>query len=71
MSTHPKALEVADDDSWFKSSYSDETGGTCVEVAHLTPAPAYIGIRDSKFPEGPALLLPPQAFTALLDHLRS
>ncbi|WP_443045991.1 DUF397 domain-containing protein [Streptomyces sp. GQFP] len=26
--------------TWFKSSYSDETGGTCVEVAHLTPTPA-------------------------------
>ncbi|WP_412180776.1 DUF397 domain-containing protein [Streptomyces sp. ADMS] len=26
--------------AWFKSSYSDDQGGTCVEVAHLTPPPA-------------------------------
>ncbi|MDX2542768.1 DUF397 domain-containing protein [Streptomyces sp. WI04-05B] len=69
MSTHHSALELADDDSWFKSSYSDETGGTCVEVAHLTPT--RIGVRDSKHPQGPALLFPPEAFAALLDHLRS
>ncbi|MEW2120517.1 DUF397 domain-containing protein [Streptomyces sp. NPDC005474] len=54
--------------TWFKSSYSDETGGTCVEVAHLTPA--YIGVRDSKHPEGPALTLPPSAFAAFVSHVR-
>lgn len=58
-------------DAWFKSSYSDQTGGTCVEVAHLAPTPARIAIRDSKRPDGPTLLLPPEAFTALLDHVRS
>ncbi|MGY1499082.1 DUF397 domain-containing protein [Streptomyces sp. QTS52] len=69
MSTHRNAPDGA----WFKSSYSDETGGTCVEVAYLTPTPtpARIALRDSKFPEGPALLLPPEAFAALLDHVRS
>ncbi len=67
MSTHRNAPDGA----WFKSSYSDETGGTCVEVAHLTPTPARIAIRDSKHPQGPALLLPPEAFAALLDHVRS
>lgn len=55
---------------WFKSSYSSEAGGNCVEVAHLTPA--RIGVRDSKHPQGgPTLLLPPKAFAALLTHLRS
>jgi hypothetical protein len=66
MTTHP--LSEA---TWHKSSYSNDSGGNCVEVAHLTPTHACIALRDSKFPEGPALLLPPQAFTALLDHLRS
>lgn len=55
---------------WFKSSYSSDAGGSCVEVADLTSAYARIGVRDSKHPEGPALLLAPQAFAALLDHLR-
>ncbi|MGW1719367.1 DUF397 domain-containing protein [Streptomyces sp. NPDC002156] len=65
MSTHHNG-------TWFKSSYSDETGGTCVEVAHPTPAHPRIGVRDSKHPQGgPTLLLPPKAFAALLTHLRS
>ncbi|NEC90511.1 DUF397 domain-containing protein [Streptomyces sp. SID12501] len=67
MSTHRNAPDGA----WFKSSYSDETGGTCVEVAHLTPTHTRIAVRDSKHPQGPALLLPPEAFVALLDHVRS
>lgn len=54
---------------WFKSSYSSEAGGNCVEVAPLNPT--HIGVRDSKNPEGPTLLLPPKAFAALLTHLRS
>lgn len=68
MSTHRKALELVDEGAWFKSSYSDQTGGNCVEVANV--APVTIALRDSKNPQGPALLLPPQAFSALLDHVR-
>ncbi|MFI1354792.1 DUF397 domain-containing protein [Streptomyces sp. NPDC020898] len=55
---------------WFKSSYSSDAGGNCVEVANLSSAYARIGVRDSKSPESPALLLPPEAFSALLDHVR-
>lgn len=55
--------------TWHKSSYSNDSGGNCVEVAHLTPA--RIALRDSKQPQGPTILLSPNAFTALLDHLRS
>ncbi|WP_412180777.1 DUF397 domain-containing protein [Streptomyces sp. ADMS] len=33
--------------------------------------PARIAVRDSKHPQGPALLLPPEAVAALLDHVRS
>ncbi|GAA3902497.1 hypothetical protein GCM10023084_63700 [Streptomyces lacrimifluminis] len=54
---------------WFKSSYSSDAGGSCVEIATL--ASAHVALRDSKFPQGPALLLPPEAFAALLDHVRS
>ena len=38
--------------SWYKSSYSQH-GGDCVEVAHGTDA---VGVRDSKEPDGPALV---------------
>ncbi|MBW8740858.1 MAG: DUF397 domain-containing protein [Streptomyces turgidiscabies] len=70
MSEHRKTLEPVDEGAWFKSSYSDQTGGNCVEVAHLTPTHARIAVRDSKHPEGPALTLPPSAFTAFVSHVR-
>jgi hypothetical protein len=38
--------------SWHKSSYSNGSGGACVEVAELGTTRA---IRDSKNPTGPAL----------------
>jgi hypothetical protein len=53
--------------TWRKSSHSDETGGHCVEVAHLSDA---IGIRDSKAPEGEQLELPVRLFATLLDDLK-
>ncbi|WP_329218792.1 DUF397 domain-containing protein [Streptomyces sp. NBC_01485] len=69
MTTHHNALELADTGAWFKSSYSDQTGGSCVEVANLIPTHARVAVRDSKFPSGPALLLPPVAFTTFVDHV--
>ncbi|MFD9907035.1 DUF397 domain-containing protein [Streptomyces sp. NPDC059063] len=57
--------------SWFKSSYSDGTGQNCIEVADLTPHPAGgVGIRDSKNPDGPALLLGLPAWKAFVAHAR-
>ncbi|MBF6211091.1 DUF397 domain-containing protein [Nocardia puris] len=52
---------------WFKSSYS-KTGGDCVEVAHLDGA---VGVRDSKNPTGPALILAPAEWDAFLAGTRS
>ena len=48
--------------TWRKSSYSNGTGGSCVEFAVLSRAAGdqhCIAVRDSKDPRGPAL-----AFTA-------
>ncbi|MEY9488858.1 hypothetical protein RKD26_004652 [Streptomyces calvus] len=51
--------------TWRKSSYSGDTGGSCVEVAHIPDSgPA---VRDSKNPLGPILSLGPAAFTHFLD----
>ncbi|MEU5699115.1 DUF397 domain-containing protein [Streptomyces aurantiacus] len=54
--------------SWRKSSYSNSEGGECVEIADshspLTP------VRDSKRPEGPALLVAAPAWTAFVGHLK-
>jgi hypothetical protein len=44
--------------TWRKSSYSNGSGGSCVEIAVLPPTADddhAIAIRDSKDPHGPAL----------------
>ena len=46
--------------TWRKSSYSNGTGGSCVEFAVLSRAAGDqhdIAVRDSKDPRGPALTL--------------
>jgi hypothetical protein len=56
---------------WRKSSYSNGTGGSCVEIAMLTVAAGEhdIAVRDSKDPHGPALTFTARqwrAFTAAI-----
>ncbi|MEU8567146.1 DUF397 domain-containing protein [Streptomyces pathocidini] len=53
---------------WFKSSYSDNQGGACVEGARL--GDGAMAVRDSKDPHGPALTFSGGAWTALLADLR-
>ncbi|MFG2224806.1 DUF397 domain-containing protein [Streptomyces sp. NPDC048644] len=52
-------IEVAEDfpgaASWRKSSYSNSSGGECVEV--LDNLPGIVPVRDSKVPDGPALVM--------------
>ncbi|GCB53250.1 DUF397 domain-containing protein [Streptomyces sp. NL15-2K] len=57
------------EEAWFKSSYSDDQGGNCVEVVNL-PTHTSVAVRDSKLPHGPIVTLPPDAFAAFVDHLR-
>lgn len=52
-------------DAWFKSSYSSG-GEQCIEVADLRRSLASIAVRDSKNPDGPALLLSPEQFARLV-----
>lgn len=56
-----------DDVTWRKSRRSNDQGGECVEVATLAEV---VGLRDSKDPEGPRLLLDPSAFRTLLTNLK-
>ena len=54
-------------DAWFKSSYSSG-GEQCFEVADLRrTAYASIAVRDSKAPDGPALLFGPEQFAAFAE----
>ncbi|MFJ8973975.1 MULTISPECIES: DUF397 domain-containing protein [Streptomyces] len=48
---------------WFKSSYSSDSGGDCVEVA---TCPHAVHVRDSKVPDGPAFAVAPDAWSAFL-----
>ncbi|MGW1621775.1 DUF397 domain-containing protein [Streptomyces sp. NPDC002172] len=53
---------------WFKSSYSNEDGGNCVEVADNIPG--LVPVRDSKSPQGPVLVLPATAWTPFVAFLK-
>jgi hypothetical protein len=55
--------------TWRKSSYSNDSGGNCVEIANLIPTHARVAVRDSKHPHGPTLTLPPEAFASFVAHL--
>ncbi|WP_328914142.1 MULTISPECIES: DUF397 domain-containing protein [unclassified Streptomyces] len=54
---------------WRKSSYSGNEGGSCVEVLdhHTVGVP----VRDSKNPHGPALVLPPAAWSSFLTAVKT
>ncbi|MFE7316395.1 DUF397 domain-containing protein [Streptomyces sp. NPDC057555] len=49
--------------TWWKSSYSD-SGAQCVECGVLDAAT--VAVRDSKDPQGPALLLTREQMTAFV-----
>ncbi|WP_454198055.1 DUF397 domain-containing protein [Nocardia sp. Marseille-Q1738] len=48
---------------WFKSSYSGSQSD-CVEVAWLSASK--VGVRDSKYPTGPALVFTPGEWDAFM-----
>ena len=50
---------------WFKSSYSGDEGGECVEVA---ASPAAIHVRDSKDQQGPQLSFSPAEWAAFVSY---
>jgi hypothetical protein len=54
--------------AWRKSTYSGGQGGDCVEVADGLPV---VPVRDSKDPEGPALIFPAAAWTAFITDLKA
>lgn len=64
MTTTADALSGAD---WFKSSYSNDHGGACVEGAHLPGGT--MAVRDSKNPHGPSCILTGGAWTTFVHAL--
>ncbi|MFI1186883.1 DUF397 domain-containing protein [Streptomyces californicus] len=51
--------------AWRSSSYSNEEGGNCVQVADGFPG--VVPVRDSKNPHGPSLALTADAWTAFIS----
>ncbi|WP_030908540.1 DUF397 domain-containing protein [Streptosporangium amethystogenes] len=66
---------------WFKSSFSGDNGGNCVEVAelrdiadgpdHKAEHPALIAVRDSKDPDGPKLFFTPAEWDAFVSGVKA
>ncbi|MFJ7238748.1 DUF397 domain-containing protein [Streptomyces olivaceus] len=54
--------------TWRKSSYSNQDGGACVEVA--PGLPSLVPVRDSKDPARGALLFASPAWAAFVDGVR-
>ncbi|QPP06208.1 DUF397 domain-containing protein [Streptomyces bathyalis] len=68
---------------WVRSSYSDNEGGECVEVAwrkssysdsegancvEVADATSSVHVRDSKDPQGPQLTVPRSGWTQFLQY---
>ncbi|MFI8093077.1 DUF397 domain-containing protein [Streptomyces sp. NPDC086080] len=56
-------------EGWRKSSYSNDQGGSCLEVldGHRRGVP----VRDSKNPHGPAVIVPASAWSTFVTAVRS
>ena len=66
MPTTSADLSVA---RWRKSSYSNSDGGNCIEVAD--DFPGTVPVRDSKDPQGPALVFPAAAWSAFITDVKA
>ncbi|MEV4704478.1 DUF397 domain-containing protein [Actinoplanes sp. NPDC049316] len=54
---------------WHKSSRSSGNGGDCVEVAGNLPG--VVAVRDSKAPDGPALVFTPGQWRAFITGVKT
>ena len=54
---------------WRKSTRSGNGGADCVEVARNVPG--IVGVRDSKDPSGPALVIAPAGWSAFLAAVKA
>lgn len=55
--------------AWRKSSRSGPNGGNCVELAELPQGD--IAVRNSRFPEGPALVYTVAEIRALVEGAKA
>ncbi|UGQ09420.1 DUF397 domain-containing protein [Yinghuangia sp. ASG 101] len=62
MASTPKSVH------WFKSSYSDNSGGECVEGARISPHT--MAVRDSKDTSRGNLTIPAASWTTLTTTVK-
>ena len=54
---------------WHKSTHSNGSGGACVEVARNLPG--IVAVRDSKNPDGPALIVSGDEWASFITRLQA
>ncbi|MBQ0866557.1 DUF397 domain-containing protein [Streptomyces smyrnaeus] len=54
---------------WRKSSYTNGEGGNCVEIAEGFPG--VMPVRDSKRPDGPAVVFPIGGWAAFVAAVKA
>ena len=54
---------------WRKSTRSNGSGGNCIEVARNLPG--IVAVRDSKNPDGPALIISRDEWARFITCLRA
>ena len=54
---------------WHKSTRSNGSGGACVEVADNLPG--IVAVRDSKNPDGPALIVSTDEWVSFITRLQA
>ncbi|MGW1226783.1 DUF397 domain-containing protein [Streptomyces sp. NPDC001515] len=55
--------------TWRRSSYSNSSGGNCLEVADGHPG--LVPVRDSKRPHGPALVVTATAWAPFIESVKA
>ncbi|MFF5709081.1 DUF397 domain-containing protein [Streptomyces sp. NPDC012756] len=55
--------------TWRSSSYSNTSGGDCLEVRD--DVPGLVPVRDSKRPDGPVLLLPAAVWAPFVEAVKA
>ncbi|MEU6393100.1 DUF397 domain-containing protein [Streptomyces sp. NPDC046939] len=66
--TDPLIPNAAALNGWRKSSYSGSEGGSCLEV--LDHHPTGVPVRDSKTPNGPAVLISTPHWATFITALK-
>ncbi|MFJ6464381.1 DUF397 domain-containing protein [Streptomyces sp. NPDC091387] len=54
---------------WRRSSHSNTSGGNCLEVA--VGLPGLVPVRDSKRPDGPALIVHAAAWAPFVESVKA